>query len=362
MAGNPDEFNPFSQFPPSGSQYGYQNYPQFYSPTEAMPSAPSGDNVSGQSKKNRGGAAVKWTEKEDACLTAAIIQVSTDPVVGNNQKQSKFWVRVKTIYERARVERPDELGNRSIDQIRCRWNRITPKINKWVAKYREATRNRRSGESDFDINTNAHSLYKLDMKGNDFDLMHIWNIIRNYDKWSVLPGMNPHLQEPEVNEEQHTSSQSSKRSRVNEDGAYSIPSSAEDQPHEEYAPPEDNEGTPTSEFVVEETPTRPRPQGVKAAKRKGKRPASSSDSTVAAQLERMRIEKAANNELLKHKLEVESSVEIKRIELEAQKEPRRKMQILQRLLTGLFQKGELSPAEEEFKIDLMNQLRALGSM
>ena len=174
MAGNPDDgFNPFSQFPTSFSQFSYQNYPEFCSPNQANPSTANEENEVPVKQKARGGVPLKWTEKEYTCLASAVIQVSTDPVVGNNQKLKKFWGRVKAIYDRARVERPHELSNRSLDQMRCRWNRITPKINKWVATYREATRNRRSGESDFDISTTAHTLYKLEMKGNDFDLMHV---------------------------------------------------------------------------------------------------------------------------------------------------------------------------------------------
>ena len=115
------------------------------------------------------------------------------------------------------------------------WNRCYPLVNKWVRIMDEMERNNVSGSSMEDIVNRAHEMF-LKRVGRKFDLEHWYYLLKDQPKWRTFRDTLDGGQ--------------SKRSKVNEMGGYSSPS------------------TPADEEVEVEVDGVVRPIGRKAAKRK----------------------------------------------------------------------------------------------
>ena len=138
-------------------------------------------------------------------------------------------------YEIVRAENPGEIRERTSKSMQQRWDHINGKVSKWVEVYSYELRDKKSGESDAYVEKSAIQIYQKSNNGKPFQLMHCFNIMRKFDKWS-----------PEIMQVPSESGGSNKRS-------------GPDTPIEEAA-----------------TPTRP--DGIKKTKRKGKEAATSSMS------------------------------------------------------------------------------------
>ncbi|KAL9671417.1 hypothetical protein QQ045_008985 [Rhodiola kirilowii] len=157
--------------------------------------------------------------------------MSTDPMIGTDQKGETFWELIHQYCE----ESIPELIKRGGIAMKKRWQRINEGAQRYGSCYDQAERRIGSGTNMDNIIQLAHELHvaKYKKKSN-FD-KH-WNELRKQPNW----------RNPSAN------SEGSKRSKLSDSGAYS--SSA-------------NNETPTDENVVE-SPVRPK--GTKVAKRKGK--------------------------------------------------------------------------------------------
>ncbi|RYR08531.1 hypothetical protein Ahy_B05g076262 isoform A [Arachis hypogaea] len=187
-------------------------------------------------------------------LISAWLNVSTDPIVGTDQKGETFWSRIHSY---------------------C--------INKAVAQfagcYDQASRNIRSGSNIDHIKELACKLYSTNY-GQKFTFERYWNMLRLEQKWrSQLP----------------TQSGGSKRTKVSATGAYSSSSNPETPLADE----------PSVDSVV-------RPQGSKKSKQKGKKKAQMSEdlsekkSSVVKKLSLMEnIKNVREKELMDRKKERE---------------------------------------------------------
>ncbi|XP_016199392.1 glutathione S-transferase T3-like [Arachis ipaensis] len=126
-----------------------------------------------------------WHWKEDEMLISGWLNVSTDPVVGTDQKGETFWSRIHSYC----VEFCSDM------------------IREVVA----SSRNIRSGSNADDIKELAYKLYSTNY-GQKFTFERHWNMLRLEQKWrSQLP----------------TQSDGSKRTKVSATGAYSSSSNPE---------------------------------------------------------------------------------------------------------------------------------------
>jgi hypothetical protein len=170
--------------------------------------------------------------------------VSTDPVVGVDQKAVSFWLRVTANYNENRGQsREKEHG-----QLKSRWHRINSRVQKFVGCYKQAVHGKKSGTSEKDILINAHAFYTQDM-GEPFNLEYAWRLLKDEPKW--------------MGESLETSS---KRTKISASGAYSSSSNPE---------------TPSSYEYNSKTPIE-RPKGQKEAKRKGKPNANATETSFKA--------------------------------------------------------------------------------
>lgn len=171
-----------------------------------------------------------WTIKEDEALVSCYINAGGDVGEGTYQTKTKLWETIGSLYEQAQQDNPAELNKRSKKGLQNRWDHINGIVSKWVGVYAECKRNKRSGQTEEDIENDAHTSYQK-LGSGKFTLMHAWKIMRTKKKWSAGTMQIP-----------NDSEGSSKRSQ------------------------------PDVEVDVEEG----RPIGVKKAKKKGKEATSSS--------------------------------------------------------------------------------------
>ncbi|XP_019085493.1 PREDICTED: glutathione S-transferase T3-like [Camelina sativa] len=183
----------------------------------------------------------RWSAQEDINLISAWLNTSKDPVVSTLQKLDCFWKRVADYFQ---ANAPASSTNtREPSQCKARWNKINRDVNKFVGCYTQASARKKSGESEDDVISVAHQLFKNDQK-KPFTLGHCWRELKHDQKWN-------------------TEDSSTKRTKLDLDGAYS----------------------PSSTYDGDKQ----RPPGVKASKKKGKKPVVSNDveDVSAAKLDKI---------------------------------------------------------------------------
>ncbi|XP_010412676.1 PREDICTED: glutathione S-transferase T3-like [Camelina sativa] len=211
-----------------------------------------------------------------------------NPVVSNEQRKNSFWKRVADYYK-AHVGGTDS-NARGTSQCKARWNKINHQVNKFVGCYAQASTRRKSGESEDDVLRMVYEFYKNDMD-KPFLLGHCWRELKNDQKWIT----------------EHHEECGNKRTKLASEGEFAATSS--------------NGGDEM------------RPPGVKAAKKKGKKPAVSSDVPDGF-VDRL-------DKIIAMKDQEQSA-----------KEKHGKM----RLLDSLLNKSELTPAEVLLRDKLLDQM------
>jgi hypothetical protein len=177
----------------------------------------------------------RFQPKEDELLIQSWLNVSTDSIVGNDQKGDSFWKRISEAYN---DNRPKIFPERKSTALKGRWHKkINPSVQKFVGCYKQAVAVKKSGSSEADIVSAACDIYYQD--GHEkFTFQSAWKLLRDQPKW--LGG---------------SSEPSAKRTKSSASGAYSTSS---------------NPPTPTSEYNPPSPTLLRRPIGQKAAKRKEK--------------------------------------------------------------------------------------------
>ncbi|XP_074378552.1 glutathione S-transferase T3-like [Apium graveolens] len=172
----------------------------------------------------------QWKWVEDNLLISAWLNVSIDPLVGTDQKAEAFLERIHQYYEE---DNPGVI-KRGVIAMKKRWSRINDGAKKFGACYEKAMKLVGSGSNLKTISDKAHELHLTTYsKKSNFD--RHWFELRSQPKWRTP-----------------STTESSKRTKLSHSGNYSSSG---------------NNDTPTNENVVE-SPVRP--QGTKAAKRRGK--------------------------------------------------------------------------------------------
>ncbi|XP_057745354.1 glutathione S-transferase T3-like [Arachis stenosperma] len=243
--------NPFSQTPIQSSPN--SQYSDFANPRGLDAIDLNDDDI----EDRRQDSIQQWHWKEDEMLISGWLNVSTDPVVGTDQKGETFWSRIHSYCVEFCTDMTREV----------------------VA----SSRNIRSGSNADDIKELAYKLYSTNY-GQKFTFERHWNMLRLEQKWrSQLP----------------TQSGGSKRTKVSATGAYSSSSNPE---------------TPLADEPDVDSPARP--QGSKKSKRRGKGKAQMSEdfserkSSVVKKLSLMEdIKNVREKELMEREKEREEEKE-----------------------------------------------------
>ncbi|CAK8562181.1 unnamed protein product [Lathyrus sativus] len=175
----------------------------------------------------------RFQQKEDEILIQSWLNVSKDSIVGVDQKGDSFWKRIGEAYNK---HRDINYKERKPTQLKCRWHKINPSIQKFVGCYKQAVSTQQSGSSESNIMQAAYKIYFQD-EGEKFTFEAAWRLLKDEPKW--LAG---------------SSEASTKRTKNSASGAYSSSSNPQ--------------------MSIEHDPSSPtlsrRPIGQKAAKRKEK--------------------------------------------------------------------------------------------
>ncbi|XP_023633714.1 glutathione S-transferase T3-like [Capsella rubella] len=181
-----------------------------------------------------------WTGPEDTVLISAWLNTSKDPVVSNEQRGDAFWKRIAAYY--AASPNVSGLCKREPSHCKQRWAKINDVVCKFSGAHQAASNQMASGMNDDDLIKIAHQIYEQDQK-KKFNMEAAWRDLRHDQKWCSLK-----------------TSKEIDKSKRRKGESFDVYSS------------EASQATNVSE------PSQPRPPGVKAAKGKGKRAATTSPS------------------------------------------------------------------------------------
>ncbi|KAL0742470.1 hypothetical protein Bca4012_083983 [Brassica carinata] len=124
----------------------------------------------------------KWSPTEDLVLISAWLNISKDPVVGNEQKAIAFWKRIAAYV--ASSPKLEGLQKRAPSNCKQRWAKINEGVCKFVGCYEAATNNKSSGQSEEDVLKKAYDIFFKDNKVK-FALEHAWLELRHDQKWCL---------------------------------------------------------------------------------------------------------------------------------------------------------------------------------
>ncbi|GER55732.1 NAM-like protein-like [Striga asiatica] len=121
-----------------------------------------------------------WGVEEEEALTNAWLNVSLDPIVGNNQKATAMWVRIHQVWK-------ENMGPgckylRSSNSLQCHWSIIHAAVNNFAGHYSKLERHPQSGTNSKDLIHKALGMYE-DIEGSKFKWVHCWEIMMKNPKW-----------------------------------------------------------------------------------------------------------------------------------------------------------------------------------
>ncbi|XP_035838114.1 glutathione S-transferase T3-like [Helianthus annuus] len=122
-----------------------------------------------------------WTKLEEEALAKAWVHCSTNKKKGNQQNRESFWRKILEHFNKT-------VGgsNRTVHQVRSKWNPMMTKINFFNGLYQQADRTRGSGCKDLDVMKVALKEFK-DKFPNGFQHVEAWEVVRRHEKWAQVP-------------------------------------------------------------------------------------------------------------------------------------------------------------------------------
>lgn len=293
-----------------------------------------------------------WSQAEDEVLVRAWLQVSQDELFNAKKKGFQFWSRVTHMFEQVRCYRErcwaekvegmrvsDRLNVRTLEPLRCRWNRINISVSKFVEAYSQAEAGRKSWECNDDVMKTAYAIYKNDDKSHrDFRDKHCWDILSLTKQWKPIGKTIKRCKKRTIEES------GSKRNRITESGDFSTSTDL---------------NTPTSDDMG--CLGQPPSDGSSKIKGKGKNVDMPSDAFQQwlDSIEKMNLTRASEITRMKYDKDVEvekQKVESEGFQLAREKEARKHRKINLELFKVLSSKEYLMKEEQELKNNLVKVL------
>lgn len=127
-----------------------------------------------------------FTKEDQIALCHAWLDVSEDPVVGNDQGGADFWAKVSFAFNQALMDLGHEDRCREAGSIQIHWRDTLQKaVNKFCGSYSKAKQVEKSGYTEQDYIELALRIYSDSTpKQHQFKLLHCWHILRNKPKWT----------------------------------------------------------------------------------------------------------------------------------------------------------------------------------
>ncbi|XP_042386589.1 glutathione S-transferase T3-like [Zingiber officinale] len=121
-----------------------------------------------------------WSLDEDMVLAKSWATISIDAVIANDQKHQAFWKRIADYYNKHRL-----IGamKRSYQMLKTHYYKFAPMVNEFFATYNNLYTHHQSGWSDENVLENALNMWKTNNKNRDFKYMHVWRVLKEYEKY-----------------------------------------------------------------------------------------------------------------------------------------------------------------------------------
>ncbi|KAH7844046.1 hypothetical protein Vadar_023668 [Vaccinium darrowii] len=126
-------------------------------------------------KPKRGG---NFMVDEDVLLISAWLNISLDPVQGNEQRHKTYWRRVWEYFHEHKIFDT----SRNETSLMCRWSTIQLTMNKFCGFFAQIEKRNESGKTEKDRILDAKNMYK-ELNGYCFSYEHCWNELRFQPKW-----------------------------------------------------------------------------------------------------------------------------------------------------------------------------------
>ncbi|RLN35853.1 glutathione S-transferase T3-like [Panicum miliaceum] len=124
-----------------------------------------------------------YTQKEDIQLCMSWENISTDPIVGNEQPGMAYWKRIAEHFHANRTFESD----RSANSLEHRWDTIKRECSKFQAFYEQVERRHPSGIPYKEHLLEAQTFFSAkDPKNKAFQFLHCWLKVRNYPKFQAI--------------------------------------------------------------------------------------------------------------------------------------------------------------------------------
>ncbi|CAA0811265.1 DNA binding [Striga hermonthica] len=124
------------------------------------------------------GRTKKFEKNEDVLLVDSWLNISMDPVQGNNQKRTTYWNRIHAYFH----ENKDFSSSRNANSLMHRWSVIQEHVNKFVGCIAQLEARKQSGTTIEQRLVEAKTLFESQEK-KEFKFLHCWSILRNHPKW-----------------------------------------------------------------------------------------------------------------------------------------------------------------------------------
>ncbi|KAL6838350.1 hypothetical protein ACP4OV_031854 [Aristida adscensionis] len=119
-----------------------------------------------------------WTHDEEVRLASAWLNISKDPIHGNDKKSDSFWGQITEEFNKN--SQPDRI--RDTNQLKIHWSQLSRTINEFNDYWASVCKMNKIGYSDDQIMEEAQQMYKK-KHSKPFQLVHWWKILRNEPKW-----------------------------------------------------------------------------------------------------------------------------------------------------------------------------------
>lgn len=164
------------------------------------PSTPKNSRKKASTKVNKAPASVNkaptsdskkrpknFTEEEDVLICRAFVNISENPIIGNDQKSADFWSAVQKKYRELVVEELEEgFHIRDADAIRNRFGRhIQKDVYVFNGHYKTCKENKQSGYVEDNYFHDALELY-LEMEGKPFRFAKCVDILHQMPKFNPM--------------------------------------------------------------------------------------------------------------------------------------------------------------------------------
>ncbi|CAL8157807.1 unnamed protein product [Prunus armeniaca] len=123
-----------------------------------------------------------WSVMEDVLLCECWIQISHDPISGNEMKFSQMWKKILHAF----VERSG--STRTESALSSRWKLLNKELGKWRDALTKAMNNHASGENLSDEIVQAQMFYGATGVGKkSFTHTQCWEVVKHCKRFSIIP-------------------------------------------------------------------------------------------------------------------------------------------------------------------------------